>query len=198
MADGKRTIAAMTAVCMLVGCKTAHQLREPEYAEVSQAIHAAWQGPAPAADVVNPVIHELAGPQPVDAYIQFALSQNPAIQAAREAARRSDCQNKLKQMGLAVQNHVNALGVFPTGGAGPNPNIANFVTAGRPNHPNKQGLGWAYQILAYLEQGAVLNVVTQAQIQSTVTPLYNCPSRRSPSATRDLRGGIQDFVVLGD
>jgi prepilin-type N-terminal cleavage/methylation domain-containing protein len=122
----------------------------------------------------------------------------PAVQAAREAARRTECQNRLKQMGLALQNHVSALGVFPTGGAGPNPNIKDSVTAGRPNHPNKQGMGWCYQLLAYLEQGAVLNIITQSQLQSTATSLYNCPSRRAPSVTKDLRGGIQDFVVLGD
>jgi prepilin-type N-terminal cleavage/methylation domain-containing protein len=122
----------------------------------------------------------------------------PAVQAAREAARRTECQNRLRQMGLALQNHVSALGVFPTGGAGPNPNIKDSVTGGRPNHPNKQGMGWCYQLLGYLEQGAVLNIVTQPQLQSTATSLYNCPSRRAPNVTKDLRGAITDFVVLGD
>ncbi len=122
----------------------------------------------------------------------------PAIQAAREAARRAECQNRLKQMGLALQNHVSALGVFPTGGAAPNPKVKDCITGGRPNHPNKQSMGWCYQILGYLEQGAVLNIVTQAQLQSTATSLYNCPSRRMPTVTKDLRGAIADFVVLGD
>ena len=39
----------------------------------------------------------------------------PAVQAAREAARRTQCLNQLRQMGLGVQNHVSALKIFPTG-----------------------------------------------------------------------------------
>lgn len=84
MAIKTQKLAALFAVCALVGCKTAHQVRDPEYAQVSQAVHASWQAPLPPAEVLNPVAHELAGPQPVDAYIQFALSQNPGVQAARK------------------------------------------------------------------------------------------------------------------
>src|SRR5690349_21807212 len=39
----------------------------------------------------------------------------PAVQAAREAARRSECSNNLKQMGLAIQSHLDALKRFPMG-----------------------------------------------------------------------------------
>ena len=42
----------------------------------------------------------------------------PAVQAAREAARRSQCSNNMKQQGLAFQNHHDALNAFPNGGAG--------------------------------------------------------------------------------
>ena len=110
----------------------------------------------------------------------------PAVQAAREAARRTACVNQLRQIGLSLHNHQSALKVFPTGGDQPNNDIANYMSGGRnnpgqPNGPNRQGLGWGYQILPYIEEGAVKGIVTQGQLQSTAIPLYNCPSRRSPT-----------------
>jgi prepilin-type N-terminal cleavage/methylation domain-containing protein len=107
----------------------------------------------------------------------------PAIQAAREAARRTQCINQLRQMGIGLQNHISAFGFFPTGGTVPNPNIADYTSGGinnpgTPNGANTQGLGWAYQILPFLEQNAVKGIVTQTQLQSAEIPLYNCPSRR--------------------
>lgn len=122
----------------------------------------------------------------------------PAVQAAREAARRTDCRNRLKQMGLAIQNHVTALGVFPTGGAGVYPNIENYVSGGRPYGPDKQGLNWCYQILPYLEQGSIRNLVTQVQLQAQSIPLYVCPSRRTvaaASSSAEILGGQQVFLI---
>jgi prepilin-type N-terminal cleavage/methylation domain-containing protein len=117
----------------------------------------------------------------------------PAVQAAREAARRAQCNNQLKQIGLAIQNHVNAQRIFPTGGNGPNPDIGNYTTGGRssPGQANgaaKQGLGWAYQILPYLEQGAVKGIVTQLQLQQQNIPGYFCPSRRSAEKVAGATG----------
>ncbi len=103
----------------------------------------------------------------------------PAIQSAREAARRTECKNKLRQIGLGILNHVDSLRVFPTGGAGPSPQIEDYVDdSGRPFGVDKQGLGWAYQILPYLEEGAVRGLVTQEALQQTSISLYVCPSRR--------------------
>ena len=109
----------------------------------------------------------------------------PAVQAARESARRTTCVNQVKQIGLAMQNHLSAKQVFPTGGNTKSPDIADYVSGGTnnpgtPNGPDKQGLGWAYQILPYLEQGAVQNITKQSDLQTTLISLYFCPSRRSP------------------
>jgi len=135
----------------------------------------------------------------------------PAVQAAREAARRSQCQNQLKQIGLAMQNHIDAQQVFPTGGDGYNPHIRNYLTGtdvnnranstGSPNGPNKQGLGWGYQLLPYLEQNALKGVTTMGQLASANVPLYFCPSRRAnakSSAFSEAVGGITLPYLLTD
>jgi prepilin-type N-terminal cleavage/methylation domain-containing protein len=103
----------------------------------------------------------------------------PAIQAAREAARRAQCQNQLKQIGLAMQNHVGSLSTFPTGGDGYNPRIINYLSGGKPNGPDKMGLGWGYQILPYLEQNALKGMTTMGRLASAEISLYFCPTRRA-------------------
>ncbi len=113
----------------------------------------------------------------------------PAIQAAREAARRTQCKNNLKNIGLSIQNFISTNKIFPTGGTQPNPDIGNylrdtysqtnpFARQGPANGPLEQGLGWMYQILPYLEEGAVQNLVRTSQLTGVPISLYNCPSRR--------------------
>src|SRR6478736_2966650 len=113
----------------------------------------------------------------------------PAIQAARESGRRAQCQNHLKQIGLAMHNHISSLSVFPTGGDGYNPDIRNYLTGtdvnnpanstGVPNGPNQQGLGWGYQLLPYLEEDALKGITTMGRLASAKVALYFCPSRRA-------------------
>jgi len=110
----------------------------------------------------------------------------PAVQAAREAARRTQCINNLKQMGIAVHNHCDTYGVFPTGGNVPWPVVSDYFSnggTGAPEGPDKQGMGWAFQILPYLEHGAIYNLRTQAAVESSFVKEYFCPSRR-PKATQ--------------
>ncbi len=105
----------------------------------------------------------------------------PAVQAAREAARRTQCSNQMRQMCLALQNHVNSIGTFPTGGIDPWPSIEDYSSTSMPFSAPKQGLSWAFQILPYLEENAVHGLVSNAQLPQTKVDLYFCPSRRGPT-----------------
>lgn len=130
----------------------------------------------------------------------------PAIQAAREAARRSQCKNNLKNIGLAVHNLADTYKFFPTGGTSPNPDIAFYLRdtftqanpalrKGPANGPLQQGLGWLYQILPYLEEGAVQNIITQAGLRSTGIALYNCPSRRGVTFHQGTGVSLVDYAA---
>jgi len=68
----------------------------------------------------------------------------PAVQAAREAARRSQCTNNLKQMGLALHNYHDVQRSFPLG-----------AYAGPVTPVNLTGSNWRTALLPYLEQGTV-------------------------------------------
>jgi prepilin-type N-terminal cleavage/methylation domain-containing protein len=106
----------------------------------------------------------------------------PAIQAAREAGRRTQCTNHLKQIGLAIHNHHDTLEYFPSGGTVPWAGITLTAGSGMPTDANTQGVSWAYQILPYFEQQNMkdstfdVNVLAQKAVNS-----YFCPSRRRVS-----------------
>jgi prepilin-type N-terminal cleavage/methylation domain-containing protein/prepilin-type processing-associated H-X9-DG protein len=103
----------------------------------------------------------------------------PAVQAAREASRRSQCQNNLKQIGVAVQNHHDARRAFPMG----------------RNGMNQFAVSWAFFLLPYLEETAVYNswnskveVFRPENDAAMRTPIeaYACPSRRRAAADRNF------------
>src|SRR5215213_9263319 len=101
----------------------------------------------------------------------------PAVQAAREAARRTQCTNHIKQMMLAMHNLESAKKAFPSGGIAPYAAIENYLTdslsiprpanpKGAPLGPEQQGMSWAYQILPYLEESAVYDLKTTDALQT--------------------------------
>lgn len=84
MAIEQRVIWLSISACLIVGCKTTQQVHDPEFAEVSHAVHRAWHVPLAEDETINPVAAELTGPQPIETYVAFALSQNAGVQAARK------------------------------------------------------------------------------------------------------------------
>jgi prepilin-type processing-associated H-X9-DG protein len=104
----------------------------------------------------------------------------PAIQAAREAARRSQCANNLRQLGLALQNYESALKVFP-------PSLAIDLNGGEWGEWGPQA-----RLLPYLEQNSLVDLIDFSQPYSTPknvsaiafrVPIYVCPceERDEPS-----------------
>lgn len=111
----------------------------------------------------------------------------PAVQQAREAARRSQCKNNLKQIALAVHNYADANMKFP-----PSATINLSVTSTGNNG------SWSVQgrILPYLDQAALYNVVDlsmawdfQQAINGLKVPIYACPSDPKSDTIRDAGGG---------
>ncbi|RIK88206.1 MAG: prepilin-type cleavage/methylation domain-containing protein [Planctomycetota bacterium] len=124
----------------------------------------------------------------------------PAVQAAREAARRSQCQNNLKQIGLGVQMHHDAKKFIPN-----SRRIRDYIT-------------WAGTLWPYMEQA---NIAAQwdekfdyygqkEQVRTYQVAVYLCPSRRSPpqssidgdsddSGSPHTTGACSDYAInLGD
>jgi prepilin-type N-terminal cleavage/methylation domain-containing protein len=115
----------------------------------------------------------------------------PAVQAARESARRAQCTNQLKQIGIAYQNHHDSMGFFPSAGWG-------WYWIGDPERGagRDQPGGWVYHILPYIEEQALHDLGQDGQpdvvsidqrnavVTQIETPLQgvNCPSRRPSMA----------------
>ncbi|MCC6492363.1 MAG: DUF1559 domain-containing protein [Pirellulales bacterium] len=117
----------------------------------------------------------------------------PAVQAAREAARRGQCQNNLKQIGLATHQYHDTHGQLPP----------SFISQAATPHDS-----WCVQarLLPYMEQGAIYRginfnlsykdpsqAVGGTHISSLRVPVYRCPSEMGPEQRED--GAINWFPI---
>lgn len=109
----------------------------------------------------------------------------PAVQAAREAARRLACLNNLTQLAIAVQNYESAFGAYPAGTTNP---TGPIVTESRGYHHN-----WLTQLLPYMEEQVTYRFVdfqvgvyheNNRAVRQTRIATHRCPSDpASPSDT---------------
>ncbi len=123
----------------------------------------------------------------------------PAVSAAREAARRISCQNKLRQIGLALLSYESTHKTLPTGCQGCK---IQRPTPGQPR-PVLKFIAWTVPILPYLEQTDLYQrfnprlKVYQApndQIGKTILPEFLCPSTSSSLLQNDAAGRYQNFA----
>lgn len=106
----------------------------------------------------------------------------PAVQAARETARRTVCINNLRQIGLAILQFEAAHEHFPQGGTVPWPDLDERIRDPRTGLvTTTNGLSWSYHILPHLDALNLHRLPTHEAIQEIVVPLYFCPSRRDVS-----------------
>jgi prepilin-type N-terminal cleavage/methylation domain-containing protein len=137
----------------------------------------------------------------------------PAVQSARESARRTSCASGIRQLGLGVIRFMDSKDFFPTAGkdacyeaGGQQPNHRQ-CTAG-PALPNGGGAGpadidriewsWGYHILPFIEAQAVfdqpMTAAGHAVVRRTAIPIMYCPTRRSPGVT-DLGRARTDYAA---
>jgi prepilin-type N-terminal cleavage/methylation domain-containing protein len=121
----------------------------------------------------------------------------PAVQQAREAARRTQCKNNLKQLGLALHNYHDTANTFPPGWIG-------------KSSGNYSGFGWNSMLLPYVDQGPLYNILSQGGIPNMLTGLaanttttvkttdstlgaLRCPSDPGPPTGTVTTGGTVQF-----
>jgi len=129
----------------------------------------------------------------------------PAVQQARESARRSQCKNNLKQIGLALHNYHDAFNLFPPGYLR---NLSASVTA----DAKVGALSWGAMLLPYLDQAPVYNqintttvyatdnatgmtdTVTKAALEAAM-PAFRCPSSTDPVGENRTVGSVTYKMV---
>src|SRR5258708_2876918 len=121
----------------------------------------------------------------------------PAVQQAREAARRTQCKNNLKQIGLALHNYHDAFSVLPPGYIAGKP----FLDGETDTSP---GWSWGSMILSQLDQSPVSSAINfslpvQAPVNAkpiaTSLPVFLCPSDQFQGSTFQVGDGLGGTVA---
>ena len=107
----------------------------------------------------------------------------PAVQQAREAARRTQCKNNLKQIGLALHNYESTFARLPPG---------NF---GGMGGCNDDGLAWSFVILPYIDQGNLYNQI-DAYLSATDITHTTCATFPTNPRIGVMRGHYQKYSKI--
>jgi prepilin-type N-terminal cleavage/methylation domain-containing protein len=108
----------------------------------------------------------------------------PAVQQAREAARRTQCRNNLKQYGLAIHNYESTFGMLPPGGVG------GWETWSRPhNH-----LSWHARVLPFMDQQPLYNQINWSYPNAFNGPALPPPA---PQPAPGVNPGDSGLIVFG-
>jgi prepilin-type N-terminal cleavage/methylation domain-containing protein/prepilin-type processing-associated H-X9-DG protein len=113
----------------------------------------------------------------------------PAVQAAREAARRTQCTNQIKQLVTGGLNHENAMKFYPTGGWG-----WDWVGDADRGYGQDQTGGWMYNILPFIEENVRHDLPKDGDFTNQLPaqldgarkmlldpiPIIKCPTRANP------------------
>lgn len=122
----------------------------------------------------------------------------PAIQQARETARRMQCQSHLRQIGIALLNYHDSKRSFPPG------YISKTDSAGNEIGP---GWGWASRILPELEQSSLFEKIdfglgiehaSNIAVRLQRVPLYLCPSDPAPNHWRVVKRNLATGAFLNN
>lgn len=142
----------------------------------------------------------------------------PAVQQAREAARRTQCKNNLHNMGLAIHNYHDAMSIFPVNriGRGGGPAALGLPPGASP--PSCwNGLGWIVMVLPYIDQAPLYNSldlitcgtgVNGGGLVGNTAPAQNIKARRTvltplicpsnPQPKQATGGGFRDDAWAED
>jgi prepilin-type N-terminal cleavage/methylation domain-containing protein len=127
----------------------------------------------------------------------------PAVQQAREAARRSSCQNNLKQIGLAIAQYQLSKSVYPSSNTD---DVFNWDDGlSERNH------SWASVIMPYIEESSLKDKINfkissmdpaNQPAAGTIVSVYRCPSYTGPALTEDThypagKYAIGNYVSIG-
>ncbi len=126
----------------------------------------------------------------------------PAVQQAREAARRTQCKNNLKQIGLAMHNYHDQFRCFPPGYISIDPASGQMTPV-----DGGSGAGWALLMLPQMEQGTLYNkfdlnlpitAPAHAPLIKTSISAFLCPSDSAPATSWKIESEASPGTVLAE